>query len=278
MSLITELPHAEYDGEGIDAIDFRLEKMPMSADDKKKFAKAFLSGKGIIGLMPKTNKYLLFTPNDIKVLKNKPKDKSLVLPPNWQKYAVILRDWSINMNKERIKEILRPIVREVMLEKWKDDVDIKKTGEHADKTIEQLKKEIEALRGKPGNKEKMGELIFALRAKQGWKKGEGSTGLTEANIKDDANKLIADLKKKGFIRDGQTEGKAGSVAGGGKFKIWAVLPKDYKTFKNQVKSTYKKVGETQLGLDQFQSPYGFYFWMWNDDGSHAYLQVRRKKK
>lgn len=62
-------------------------------------------------------------------------------------------------------------------EKWDKKVDIKKTGEHAGKTIEQLKKEIENLKGKPGNKEKMGELLFALRSKQGWKKGEGSTGV-----------------------------------------------------------------------------------------------------
>ncbi len=64
-------------------------------------------------------------------------------------------------------------------EKWEKEVEIKSTGEHADKTIEQLKKEVEALRGKPGNKEKMGELLFAIRAKQGWKKGEGSTGLSK---------------------------------------------------------------------------------------------------
>jgi len=58
-------------------------------------------------------------------------------------------------------------------EKWAKDVEIKSTGEHADKTIAQLKAEIEALKGKPGNKEKMGELLFALRAKQGWKKKTG---------------------------------------------------------------------------------------------------------
>jgi hypothetical protein len=62
-------------------------------------------------------------------------------------------------------------------EKWDKKVDIKHTGEHAGKSVEQLKKEIEALKGKPGNKEKMGELLFALRAKQGWKKGKGSTGV-----------------------------------------------------------------------------------------------------
>lgn len=62
---------------------------------------------------------------------------------------------------------------DALTEKWKKDVEIKSTGEHANKSIQQLKDEIEALRGKPGNKEKMGELLFALRAKQGWKKKTG---------------------------------------------------------------------------------------------------------
>lgn len=64
-----------------------------------------------------------------------------------------------------------------ILEKWKGDVEIEKTGEHAGKSVKQLKKEIEALKGKPGNKEKMGELLFALRSKTGWKKGKGAAGL-----------------------------------------------------------------------------------------------------
>lgn len=62
-------------------------------------------------------------------------------------------------------------------EKWAEKVKIEKTGEHAGKSVEQLKKEIEALKGKEGNKEKMGELLFALRSKTGWKKGAGAAGL-----------------------------------------------------------------------------------------------------
>jgi hypothetical protein len=62
-------------------------------------------------------------------------------------------------------------------EKWAKKVKIEKTGEHAGKSVEQLKKEIKALKGKPGNKEKMGELLFALRSKTGWKKGAGAAGL-----------------------------------------------------------------------------------------------------
>jgi hypothetical protein len=61
----------------------------------------------------------------------------------------------------------------LLLEKWSKKVKIEKTGEHAGKSVSQLKKEIEHLRGKSGNKEQMGELLFALRAKGHWKHGEG---------------------------------------------------------------------------------------------------------
>lgn len=69
------------------------------------------------------------------------------------------------------------LIEKYLGEKWGKKVDIKSTGEHAGKTVKQLKKEIEALKGKSGNKEKMGELLFALRSKTGWKKGKGAAGL-----------------------------------------------------------------------------------------------------
>lgn len=66
---------------------------------------------------------------------------------------------------------LRKLVKEVLAEKWDKDVDIKSTGQYADKTIAQIKKEMESLKGKkPFNREKYSELLFALRAKQGWPK------------------------------------------------------------------------------------------------------------
>ena len=75
---------------------------------------------------------------------------------------------------------LSDIVRDIVAEEWDKDVEIKSTGEHADKTITQIKKEMEALKGKkPFNREQFSELMFALRAKQGWKKGKGATGTTE---------------------------------------------------------------------------------------------------
>ena len=64
-------------------------------------------------------------------------------------------------------------------EKWKKDVDIKSTGEYENKTIEELEKMKNELKGKEpftdADKEKMSEIIFAIRAKGGWKKGEGAT-------------------------------------------------------------------------------------------------------
>jgi hypothetical protein len=89
----------------------------------------------------------------------------------------------LSILKQNIK-IRKEARLSLLSEKWKDDVEIKQTGEHADKSIAQLKKEIEALRGKPGNKEKMGELLFALRAKQGWKK---ETGVAKENVDMDSN-------------------------------------------------------------------------------------------
>jgi len=72
--------------------------------------------------------------------------------------------------EDKIDEYLNDTV---LIEKWKKNVKIHSTGEHAGKSIKQLKDEIKALRGKPNNKEKMGELLFALRSKQGWKKHTG---------------------------------------------------------------------------------------------------------
>ena len=88
------------------------------------------------------------------------------------------------MNNDKLSDIVRDIVSE----EWDKDVEIKSTGEHADKTIAQIKKEMEALKGKtPFNREQFSELMFALRAKQGWKKGKGATKesitMNKANLK-----------------------------------------------------------------------------------------------
>ena len=75
---------------------------------------------------------------------------------------------------------LKTLLQDILSEEWDKDVEIKSTGTHADKTITQIKKEMESLKGKkPFNREKFSELLFALRAKQGWKKGKGATGTAE---------------------------------------------------------------------------------------------------
>ena len=85
-----------------------------------------------------------------------------------------LASWADKMQQRLHNEFSEEAQNESkIVEKWAKDVKVKSTGQHAGKSIEQLKGEIEALKGKPGNKEKMGQLLFALRAKQGWKKHTG---------------------------------------------------------------------------------------------------------
>lgn len=67
-------------------------------------------------------------------------------------------------------------------EKWEGDTKVKKTGEHAGKTVSELKKELNSLKEKSKKYQDEGkkvpkkiidqeaELKFAIRAKQGWKK------------------------------------------------------------------------------------------------------------
>jgi hypothetical protein len=86
----------------------------------------------------------------------------------------LLLDGKVQALDEMAEEIVYDRWDAALLdEKWKKDVEIRSTGEHAGKSIGQLKKQVAALKGKPGNKEKMGELLFAIRAKQGWKKKTG---------------------------------------------------------------------------------------------------------
>ena len=66
-------------------------------------------------------------------------------------------------------------------EKWSEDVEIEKTGEHAGKAIEELENELKSLKIKSERyqkenkpvpkkiKEKESEINFAIRAKRHWK-------------------------------------------------------------------------------------------------------------
>lgn len=72
-------------------------------------------------------------------------------------------------------------------EKWEGDVKVKSTGEHAGKTVQQLKSELDTLKNKSKGYQDKGqkvpqsiidqerEILFAIRAKKGWPKGKGST-------------------------------------------------------------------------------------------------------
>ncbi len=87
-------------------------------------------------------------------------------------------------------------------EKWEGDVEVKKTGEHAKKTIAQLEKELEALKKKSkqlqdkgekvpkSHKEQESEIVFAIRAKKDWPKGKGS--MDEGNDMEDMYLGIGD--------------------------------------------------------------------------------------
>jgi len=86
-----------------------------------------------------------------------------------------LSKWADNMQAKLSKKFSEESQTESerLDEKWGKEVEVKSTGKHAGKSIAQLKAQIEKLKGKPHNKEEMGELLFALRAKQGWKKKTG---------------------------------------------------------------------------------------------------------
>jgi hypothetical protein len=88
------------------------------------------------------------------------------------KNLITFENWNLNSNNQNGK----------ISEKWDSKVKVEKTGEHADKTIAELKKELQSLKewskvyqeeGKKVPKriiEQEAEIKFAIRAKQGWKK------------------------------------------------------------------------------------------------------------
>lgn len=88
---------------------------------------------------------------------------------------------TLREKKERLKEAIAKLDRmeKGLLEKWGRDVEVEKTGEHAGKSVEEIKKRLAALKAKEdkseAEKKEQDQLVFALRAKTGWKKGEGAT-------------------------------------------------------------------------------------------------------
>jgi len=117
---ILETPHAVYNAKGIGLIDFRIEKMPIPADEKNKLARSFNTNRGIIGKMP-GGQLLRFTIDNVKVLRDLPNDGTPVLPPDWSKYAQIIRDSKrrdeMKIKELKLRDIIRELVKEVMREK-----------------------------------------------------------------------------------------------------------------------------------------------------------------
>lgn len=109
-------------------------------------------------------------------------------------------------------------------EKWEGDVDVKKTGEYADMSIEELNGAIKKLKdqneklkekGKKvpdANKTKMSQLYFAKRSKKGWP-GKGKTKvseslqLTESEMIDLIEKLVIEAKEKSNIKKISAKGE-----------------------------------------------------------------------
>jgi hypothetical protein len=109
-----------------------------------------------------------------------------------------------NKNGKIDSEDFAMLRKEEISEKWKGDVEVEKTGEYADMTIEEINSAIKKLKkqnekykedGKKvpqKNREKMSELYFAKRAKQGWK-GKGKAEVDEEV--EEGNKFTGMLAK-----------------------------------------------------------------------------------
>lgn len=95
-------------------------------------------------------------------------------------------------------------------EKWDKDTEIKKTGEHSDKSISQIDSEIKKLKDKTKKykdegkavpeeyKKKISQLYFAKRAKKNWpSKGKVDVDEMEASEGNAFGKAVQDAKKSG---------------------------------------------------------------------------------
>ena len=107
-------------------------------------------------------------------------------------YADILKGRGVKLKKENMNE------------KWEGNTQVEKTGEYSDMSVSQINAAIKALKSKTAKlqdegkkvpksmREKMSELYFAKRAKQGWK-GKGSAKVEESiqySIKFGENELV----------------------------------------------------------------------------------------
>jgi len=88
-----------------------------------------------------------------------------------------MNEWIMRVPTDENEEMCEECWNEEELEeKWAGKSVVKKTGEYSDKTIAELKSELKKLKSNPKKtealKKKERQLIFAIRAKGGWKKGK----------------------------------------------------------------------------------------------------------
>jgi len=88
-----------------------------------------------------------------------------------------MNEWIMRVPTDENEEMCEECWNEKELEeKWAGKSVVKKTGEYSDKTIAELKSELKKLKSNPKKtealKKKERQLIFAIRAKGGWKKGK----------------------------------------------------------------------------------------------------------
>lgn len=88
-----------------------------------------------------------------------------------------MNEWIMRVPTDENEEMCEECWNEEELEeKWAGKSVVKKTGEYSDKTIAELKSELKKLKNNPEKtealKKKERQLIFAIRAKGGWKKGK----------------------------------------------------------------------------------------------------------
>jgi hypothetical protein len=152
-------------------------------------------------------------PEDIKICQDRKKMRQEMTEKLHGGQKMLDKNKNKKIDAEDFK-LLRKSKKEVT-EKWKGDVEVEKTGEYTDMSIEdidsaikKLKKQNERLKEldkkvPQKNREKMSELYFAKRAKQGWK-GKGKAAVEEGN---EFSGELAKARKEGkkeFEVDGKT--------------------------------------------------------------------------
>ena len=148
---------------------------------------------------------------------------------------------SMQEAKKRLIKQIAEGVNQFLNEKWKEDVEIKKTGEHAGKSVEKIDKELSNLKKKSQSyqdkdkkvpdevREKQSELNFAKRAKTGWKQEE-SAKISESEEK--LRKYIrARLEEKAGLRKSRlSESKKSSILQ----KLDATIDEQFKLYESVV--------------------------------------------